>query len=715
MDLGEAFRAFNPELRDMLRDVAASQERDAMALGELEAVRTNAAQRMGDIETTLKKAADEGQISHVRLPSFERGFRMRTGKELGALYQEKLTARLDETTQVENRLDPEKVIAETYADVTKQIHSSDLYARLGFEEAAQGITAGFRQRSAEAYTSNYKKAAEGKMADEGSEIALQLAAAPHDQADAYRASVRANLDELRKELPVAKVNEFYTTRVVAPAVDKLVSNQKFTEARNLVDEMERVDVTGKGGLLGQTSVGKSVFSDLRAKIEREARYAEHEAFSTFRQKEEMTQHLGELDAASVLQKVRMDNSGRLPPDARFKFLDEYRKANANDPLKVSAFEKTFQVEYENEDKWRSNSKLTAELEVSLQTLRKDDLEAGRARLDALFHSGEVAPSDYVRLTKHVEQLQALYGAIDEQDFKRLKLDLYADPTGIAGMRTVNFGDKNVTGELTSEKLWSKLPQELQATHEQRVMDYFSHALEDGIRAVGDPNKVPAEKAKVLDAATLKTREYAYGLLRELSGVNKQRENTRRVEEQAKAVRMSRLSRGFDVVPHLGNYTAPLSKKGIRFGPFAGQFGPAPEADEASIRIPASSFKEWLSPGMNGRENLVNLPDLAKDIQDNPDEAKALKSKAMYGYVKSRLGFTPDEVKSGVTKHGVPFDPSAIDPRHISVFRSREELEKAYNSGQPTTQFFAVGDALDPKDKLTPEQFYLAQLALFSKR
>src|SRR5262245_40854509 len=82
MELAESFREVNPELRNMLRDASAREERDAMALGELEAQRLGASKRMGEIEGVIKQAVDEGKVSHVRLPAFERGFRMRIGKEL---------------------------------------------------------------------------------------------------------------------------------------------------------------------------------------------------------------------------------------------------------------------------------------------------------------------------------------------------------------------------------------------------------------------------------------------------------------------------------------------------------------------------------------------------------------------------------------------------------------------------------------------------------
>jgi hypothetical protein len=148
MELAQSFDGFNSELRNLLRDAAAREERDAMALGELEAQKQGAAKRMGEIESVIKKAVDEGQVSPVRSPAFQRSFRLRVGKDLAAsVFQERLLARLPDTIRVEGRADPEAVIAETYKTVSDQIAPDDFYTRVAFNDVAQGVMAGFRQRN----------------------------------------------------------------------------------------------------------------------------------------------------------------------------------------------------------------------------------------------------------------------------------------------------------------------------------------------------------------------------------------------------------------------------------------------------------------------------------------------------------------------------------------------------------------------------------------
>lgn len=735
MELAQAFDGFNGELRNLLRDAAAREERDAMALGELEAQKNNAATRMGEIEGVLKKAVDEGKVSHVRLPAFERGFRLRAGKDLAqSLFQEKLTGQLADATRVEGRVDPEKIIADTYAEISARIGPDDFYGRAAFDETAQGIMAGFRQRAAEGYTAEFQRAAEARMADEGSEYLFQLATAAEDDAPALRQTVKTHLDAIRNELPKSKVNEFFVRDVVAPAVQQLADSGKHEEARNILDEMELLDVTGKGGLLGQTSVAKSLFSTLRTQIDRDARYAENDAYERLNRQRITLKITGEDDAAKQLQQLRLGADGKLNPAERFAIIDAYRKANAGDPLKVQGFQDAVNREFDYEAKARTNERTISDLELFTNTLKKDQLEVGMARIDAAYEAGEIPPSVRTRLAEKVNQLTALYGAIDEGDFNAFKKDLYRSPVPFSGGdRSINFGDADALGNSPSATLWGTLPEDMRSQHEEEVTQFFGDALETEIRAIGDPNRVPAEKSKALDRATLKAREFARVRLRELDTQRVKDTQAAAVATQAHRIRTAAVvNLGAAVSPALGvGYDLPKGerespasdrppdrtkawfKNNVRMPAPSLNSRPSPETEEVDVYIPAASFAEWILPGAAGTSRRVVMADLARDIKENTDDAQAEKSARLYSYVKGRLGFTPDEVKAGVTRDGVPFSPAAIDPGVTTVFRNRAELEKHWQNGKPDEVFTAVGDAIDPNDKMTPADFYLSQLAVFT--
>ena len=736
-ELAQSFAGYLPELHDLLKTAAAQADNDSMAQGELQAMKDRAATRLGELDTLIKQGVDNGTIPHARAPSFERGFRSRVGSEMAqSAFQEALLSQLPDATRVDGTADGteipqtheqrvEKMVNDTYAQFSGQLHPKDYYARLAFDRTAEGIIAGFRQRAAEGYTANYKAAGEEKMADDNSERLLNLAAAPEDQHGVYQENVKVGLDQLRQELPKNKVNEFYLTNVVTPTIKKLVAQEKFTEARNILDEIAHLDVTGNNGFLGQTAIGKSILADLQTHVDREHRINGSDQFEALRRDIETRKMTGELAAGKELQQVRLSNAGQLPQD-RFKLIDAYRTAHADDPVAVQGYTEAVNREFEGESKFRSDDRKVSDLEVSIKSLRKDDIDAARGRLEAMYQLNEIAPSDRTRLSEHLDKLAALYGAYDQADVERFKRDLYASSSHLNGAPlTINFGDGggDFRDPNSTSRLWDALPPELQAQHESLVTQYFQRAVEDDLRnRVGDPNKVPAEKATTLDNATLKARTYAASLLRDLSRKHQADQKQQRVAVQAQSIQNARLT-SFGVRPDLGvGYKVP-GKEANRFRglgdipPYLGDgySHPGPEADAVSVWIPSTGFKEWAFPGAAGTERSVVMSELAQAIKDGKDVPKQTKDRALYAYVKSKLGFTPEEVKSGTTKDGIPFNPGAIDPRHISVFRNKAELEANWNDKKPTPLFMELGNLLDPADKLTTEQFYLAQAAIFAAR
>lgn len=395
----------------------------------------------------------------------------------------------------------------------------------------------------------------------------------------------------------------------------------------------------------------------------------------------------------------------------------YRKEHPDDPLRVEAYATTVHREFDGEEKWRVNDRAVAELEASLNSYSKERAELGRVQLRALWETGEISSAKFTQLSQRLDQLDGLYGAIGEDDINRFKRDLYAYRPFSSAEPTINFGDSSAAPGTGSDALWGALTRDLQAEHETAVTQFFNDTLQSEIRAIGDINKVPAEKAQAVDRATLKARDYARTLLRDL--------NRRKIEEETAAKVQKQVQRAaslqsFGVRPVLGT-GFKIPGKGANVGgrpaPMVGEGypNPGPEAGEVDVPIPSHSFFEWLFPGAAGSTRRVVLSELAKDVRENADETAAAKSRDLYGYVKGRIGFTPEEVQNGVTADGVAFLPSSIDPHTHTVFRSKAELEKHWNGGKPSELFLAVGDAIDPGDEITSAGFYAAQAALIAER
>jgi hypothetical protein len=729
MDLAESFNGFNDNLRGLLRDTAARADRDAMAMGELDAMKTQASANMAAIDVKLKEAVDSHKLDPIRRVAYQQAFSARVGADLAQTgLQSDLDAQLDNAIKG----DPQAAEQTVQASLKKwsgQLRKDDIHMGSAFAQTASGVVAGFRQRVAEGRAAEYRQNSQQAMADEGSEIAFRIATAHPDDLPGLHAQLKTHLDALRQELPKSDVNPFFVTKVAAPAVEKLVAQQKFHEADQLLDEMERTDVTGTGGLLGGTAVAKAVFSDLRAKIDRGIREGQSEEYVNFNHAREMAITKGVDAAGSALNQIKLGTDGRLDPDARFKLIEDFRKKNPTEPLMVQGFEEAVNNAYDKQDKWRSNDRLISDLSLAVNTVDKDKLDAVEAQIEVGYHAGEVPPQVRTQLRQTVDKLRSLYGAIDEGDFKQMKRDLYAFSKDAAtGKYVVNFGDNQSAAKDASQILWDNLPQALQDEHEQKTTQFFSSVLQDELRKIGDPNKVPAEKAKAIDTATVKTREFARTLL--LSQVKQQKQTAAAAEvaAHAKRLRDASLAGPFTVSPNFDYYPAdakPGDKQAtfdpsmknrpfiMKAPPRAGS-QPMPEADVVDVYFPAHSFGEWLKPGPAGSSRVVSLPELVTTMREG-DPAVALKARDTYAYVKGRLGFTPEEIQKSTTKHGVPFTPSEIDPNRITVFRSRAELEKHWNNGKPDDVFNEVGHAVDPKDTMTARDLYLAQLALFTGR
>lgn len=755
MELGDAFGSFNPTLRGLLRDAAAKADNDAMALGEIEATRAGAAKRMGEIEKVLKEQVDAGKLDAVRLPAFERGFRLRAGKELAqSLFQEGLTKRLNEATRVDGRVDPEQIIAETREEVSKLIHPDDFYAKAGFDEVSQGVIAGFRQRAAEGYTAEYRRAALTKIADEGSELSYQLATADDESAPALKQSIREHLDIIRKELPTSQVNGFYVENVIVPAIKKLRYERKIDEAQQLLDEAEGLDVTGNGGLLGKTNAARAQFSTLRSELDNARRTDLNQKFDELKTAADLQTLTGKNTAATQLQKLRLENNGKLPPDAQFKIIDQFRAANPNDALLVEGFASAVNQEFEHEDRYRINDRLVAEVLSSANTLSKEQLDAADIRATTLAESREIPWSVQAQVKEITGKRRALFGSIDEQDFRAFKKDVFYSPSsiGLRGATTVNFGDS------ASADLWEKLGateigQGIQNEVELATTDYFRQQLESFIvsESGGDPAKAPTIKAIALDKATLKAREFAKASLTGALKRNTDAKTAQAVAGQATAIKQAsvtipsrglwaqlngsmnegRLSQAYKVKDKVAKGIKDAPESTYAFVPAAGE--DLEKSIAAQKTTPQSEWDVMATPDyfyytrqaqeVHSMPRVLDLKELAKEINATGDEhttgagnpGRVEAARGYYGIAKSLLGFTPDEIKAGKTKHGVTFTASEIDYKSIPVFRSVADLQKEWNGGDFTPLFGEVGDLIDPKNKVHPEDFYKAQLALLSAR
>lgn len=278
MDLANAFASVNPELRDGLRDAAAREDNDAMALGELEATKARAAGRMAELDTILKKKVDSGELPWARLPAAQRGASIRAGQEAAEIgLQTELLKTLPDAIKADPK-DVEASVGDIYTKFREQIRPDDFYAQVGFNKAAQNVIAGFRQRVAEGQSAEFERQAKQQLADDGTERLHQLASADADATPVIKDGVKQFLDQARRELPKSQVNAFFGENMLKPAVDRLVQEGKYSQARQLVEEVKSLDLTGKGGLFGKTEDGGKTILQLSTLIEERDRASTSEQY-----------------------------------------------------------------------------------------------------------------------------------------------------------------------------------------------------------------------------------------------------------------------------------------------------------------------------------------------------------------------------------------------------------------------------------------------------
>jgi hypothetical protein len=725
MELADSFQRFQPELRDMLRDAAAREEQDAQALGEVEAQRVKAASRMGEIEGLIKDAVDSGQVSKVRLPAFERGFRARVGQDVAqSLFQERLLARTKEATRTQDRVPPQQIVDETYAEVIKGIPEGDFYGRLAFDKVAQSVAAGFRQRVGEEYAANFQREAESYQSDQGSDIIYRLGTVPDDERQAVRSELRGHLDNLRAEMPKDKANAFFLERSFVPAVNELITKKKFDQADALLREVDTLDVTGQGGLLGSTSVGRTVLSKLRDNLETERTQSWNRENTMLRASTESAELRGKTDALNTVLELKKAGKWTADPADVEALISDYTKNASGSAagLVVNTYADHLRTELKQEINARYDPFAIAPIKEQAQTYNTPQLDTAEAALEQKRRSWQISAEDYQQ-TKDLIRVNRAAAQIVSRESSLFDRSLITKADNFGGL---NLNVPSLSPDDT--KAWDTISSDpaLVDAFQAKMGETFRTELRRQIEAGGNTEEVRANATVLSDKASAEARKAVPQVLRELTKKKVEASNAASVAEHVQSVRkaaaittIAPLTLEYQTQAKRGRAgkNADVTKTyDIPKGANTKEDRSLPPAERDAVHV---SFPSpfWNRLGLKGAADfeMVDLGALAKDIADNPDKAASAKASQIYGALKSRLGFTPEEITSAKTKHGVSFLPAEINPSYIPVFRTREELEKNWANGQPSDLFLKVGDAVDPNDKMKPEDFYKAQLALLSNR
>lgn len=715
MDLAGAFDGINDELRDMLRDAAATQEKDAAALGEIEATRLRSEGRLKELDAVLKAKVDSGELPAVRLPAAQRAAAVRTGHEAATIgLRDELFSRVKEAVRVGPE-ESSKMVSELFNKYSNAIPAGAFFERRGFDAAARDVVAQFRERVREEQTVEAERYQKQKQADEGTDLVYQLASAPEDLAPQAKERVKLFLDTIRGEMKKSEVNDFFADGILKGAVARLVEEKNFGAADQILEEVKSIDLTGKGGLFGKTEVGSKVIFELSNLVESKRRTATSADADSMREKLFLADTLGKTEAAKDVYELRKANGGQLPFSERQRLLTEAQQ-RITDPLAYQSYTAVLNSEFENQERWNADPQATARLLVEVDTLDPKKLEEVEAKLEVGLTSRSLSPSAYHEAMSLVKRNRALTTQISDNDVEAFTKRVFAVKSPLGGV-TIDVGSPELAD------MWETLPSARQTEIRVAAADTFVEAFRQQIRLLSqnNPESVPSIKAQAWDKASEQARTFAASAIKQ--GEKRQRNSLQKAEvsNQSLTVQTVRVLRGAlpspDYAPAPGiswrkDVDIPLptieGRKPKEIKEEARQDGRLPLAERDYVVT--VSPKDGTHPYRSSEVRLVHLPALAEAIKANPTGPEA----STYAIAKSRAGFTPKEIKAGKTKHGVEFNPGEIDPKVVSVFTTKAELEKHWNNGEPDETFLSVGDLVDPGDTLTTREFYLAQRALLGR-
>jgi len=260
-----------------------------------------------------------------------------------------------------------------------------------------------------------------------------------------------------------------------------------------------------------------------------------------------------------------------------------------------------------------------------------------------------------------------------------------------------------------------------------VNDWIVDQFRERTGAITDMKMADAEMQKILPEVVIDAQKQAARVTLRVAKESQTAERTAKTAEVAKRIKFltNAPALGFSSIDQRYTSTSKDGAGNVR-DVTKEIYAPAEGTDLAKqLTLPPAErdvVAVSLDRGFWSKSRLVpvDLNAVAKDIIQTDDASKAEKAMQVYIEGKRQLGFTPEEVlkPARITKHGVPFDPKEIDPRHYPVFGSLAKLEEAWNNGKPTALFYQFKAAVaepNPKKPMSAADFYTAQFVRLKYR
>lgn len=257
MDLADALGQVNPILQEYGK-IQQFQYKEGVERGEMEAATADLDTAVENLDKSGEKLVEAGLMPRSQLVGYQRSFRRRIGqRQAKTTYASSLEARMEEVTQNLDSDDDiiESILAEERQKMAGQLGSSQ-FAMQGFMDYAEDIESRFAStatKKRDRATQDFNESL--VIEDLNRDYADVLVAVdnPKDRA-LLQNDIKTTLDSISEDsrIPRSRVVELFWSGFAKPNIDSLLvgDNPQPDKAENMLNSMLDIDLTGKGGKLG---------------------------------------------------------------------------------------------------------------------------------------------------------------------------------------------------------------------------------------------------------------------------------------------------------------------------------------------------------------------------------------------------------------------------------------------------------------------------------
>jgi len=258
MDLADALGQVNPMLQQY-GQVQKIQFEKGAERGEMEAATADLDQAIEGLDATGEKLVEQGLMPRSQLVGYQRSYKRRIGqRQAKTLYVKSLNERIQEVTQdLESDTDiVSTIIAEERDKALQQLGQSPL-AMQGFADFSDSVENSFYNNATKKRDRAVQDYNEGMIVEEfNQDFGEMLTAAestPEDVAQ-LQLAMKSRMDAIAEEgkIPRSRVVELFWNGFAVPNVNNLLvgDSPQPDKAEKMLDSMLDIDLTGKGGKLG---------------------------------------------------------------------------------------------------------------------------------------------------------------------------------------------------------------------------------------------------------------------------------------------------------------------------------------------------------------------------------------------------------------------------------------------------------------------------------